>query len=63
MLPASLNGALAFAEYCRGVRNGPYRALALTVVTLDPAGTQIADKVSFVRPDLFTRMGFPQALE
>jgi RNA polymerase sigma-70 factor (ECF subfamily) len=62
MLPTSLNGELGFAEYCRDARHGPYRALALTVVTLDPGGSHIAEKVSFVRADLMTRMGFPQIL-
>jgi RNA polymerase sigma-70 factor (ECF subfamily) len=63
MLPISLNGDLAFAEYCRDAPKGPYMALALTVVTLNPDGTHISEKVSFVRPDLFTRMGFPDALD
>jgi RNA polymerase sigma-70 factor (ECF subfamily) len=63
MLPASLNGELGFAEYCRDTPNGPYNALAFTVVTLDPVGTRIAEKVSFVRGDLFARMGFPTVLE
>jgi RNA polymerase sigma-70 factor (ECF subfamily) len=63
ILPAALNGELGFAEYCRDAPNGPYRALALTVTTLNPAGTHIAEKVSFVRPDLFASMGFPEVLE
>jgi RNA polymerase sigma-70 factor (ECF subfamily) len=63
MLPTSMNGDLGFAEYRRDMPNGPYNALALTVVTLDPVGTRIAEKVSFVRPDLFTGMGFPEVLE
>jgi RNA polymerase sigma-70 factor (ECF subfamily) len=63
ILPAALNGELGFAEYCRDAPSGPYRALALTVATLNPAGTRIAGKVSFARPDLFTSMGFPEELE
>lgn len=50
---------LGFAEYCRDSPNGPYKALALTVITLDPSGTRIAEKVSFVRDDRVTAMGFP----
>lgn len=57
IIPTSLNGALAFAEYCREAPRGPYRALALTVATLDRSGTAIASKVSFVRSDLFPAMG------
>jgi RNA polymerase sigma-70 factor (ECF subfamily) len=63
ILPVSLNGSLGFAEYCRDAPDRPYNALALTVVTLDPAGTHIAEKVSFVRPDLLTGMGYPEILE
>jgi RNA polymerase sigma-70 factor (ECF subfamily) len=62
ILPTSLNGELGFAEYCRSERLAPYRALALTVVSLDDAGTRIANKVSFVRGDLMTAMGFPEVL-
>jgi RNA polymerase sigma-70 factor (ECF subfamily) len=62
ILPTSLNSELGFAEYCRDVPNAPYNALALTIVTLDPDGTHITEKVSFVRPDLFTEMGFPPVL-
>jgi RNA polymerase sigma-70 factor (ECF subfamily) len=63
ILPTSLNGQLAFAEYCRENPRGPYRALALTVATLDSDGTHIAEKASFVRADLFPSMGLPRALE
>ncbi len=62
ILPTSLNGELAFAEYCRTQSRGPYHALALTVATLDPSGTQIRDKVSFVSADLMVKMGFPSTL-
>jgi RNA polymerase sigma-70 factor (ECF subfamily) len=62
ILPAALNGELGFAEYCRDAPSGPYRALALTVATLNPAGTHIAEKVSFVRPDLFASMEFPEVI-
>jgi RNA polymerase sigma-70 factor (ECF subfamily) len=63
ILPTSINGGLAFAEYCREARHGPFHALALTVATLDPDGTHIAEKVSFLRADLFNTMGLPQVLE
>ncbi|HEX6315745.1 MAG TPA: RNA polymerase subunit sigma-70, partial [Gemmatimonadaceae bacterium] len=46
--PTALNGELAFAEYCRYERNGPYKAVALTVVSLDRVGTHISEKLSFV---------------
>ncbi len=62
IIPTSLNGELAFAEYCRDQPDGPHRALALTVATLDPSGTAIAEKVSFVKPDLLTKFGFPPSL-
>lgn len=63
ILPVPMNGDLGFAEYCREEPTGPYTALALTVATLDPRGTRIAGKVSFVQPDLFPRFGLPQVLE
>lgn len=63
MLPTALNGALGFAEYCRQKPHGPYEALAFTVVTLDRDGTRITEKVSFVRPELFARFGFPERIE
>jgi RNA polymerase sigma-70 factor (ECF subfamily) len=62
ILPTSLNGELGFAEYCREEPTGTFNALALTVVSLDSGGTHITDKVSFVRSDLFTGMGFPPVL-
>ena len=63
ILPAWLNGDLGFAEYCRETREGPYKALAFTLVTLNQDGTRIAEKVSFVRPDLLAKWGFPQNVE
>jgi RNA polymerase sigma-70 factor (ECF subfamily) len=63
ILPTSLNGQLGFAEYSREGGLGPYHPLALTVVTLDPTGTRISAKVSFVRGDLFSPMGFPAILD
>lgn len=62
VVPVSLNGDLAFAEYVRSVPDGPYRALALTVVTLSSDGSHIMEKVSFVRTDLLTRLGLPASL-
>jgi RNA polymerase sigma-70 factor, ECF subfamily len=62
VLPAALNGQLGFAEYIQEDPGGSYRALAFTLVTLDSSGTRIAQKVSFVRPDLFGRLGFPPSL-
>jgi len=63
VLPLELNGDLGFAEYCRSAPDRPYEALALTIATLDPAGSRIADKVSFVSPDLFGRMGLPRTTD
>ncbi|MGE0352599.1 MAG: RNA polymerase subunit sigma-70 [Gemmatimonadales bacterium] len=63
MVPTALNGGLAFAEYCRQQAEGPYHALALTVVTPDPSGTEIVEKISFVSADLLTRLGYPSVLE
>lgn len=63
VLPTALNGGLAFAEYCREQAGGPYQALALTVATLDASGTRIAEKMSFVSPELFLKLGFPSTLE
>ncbi len=63
ILPAAMNGDLGFAEYCRETPDGPYRALAFTLVTLNQGGTQIAEKVSFVRSELFAPLGFPQTIE
>ena len=59
---AALNGQLGFAEYIQEEPGGSYRALAFTLVTLDPSGTHIAQKVSFVSPDLFDRLDFPPTL-
>jgi RNA polymerase sigma-70 factor (ECF subfamily) len=63
ILPAALNGELAFAEYCREGRSGPYKALAFTIATLTRDGRRISEKVSFVRPDLFAQFGFPESIE
>lgn len=63
ILPTALNGELGFAEYYRKTPDGPYRALAFTLVTLNRDGTRIAEKVSFVRPELFAMLGFPQSIE
>lgn len=63
ILPTALNGELAFAEYCRERAGGPYRALALTVATLDATGEHIAEKVSFVSPELVVKLGFPETLD
>ncbi|MGQ0549175.1 MAG: RNA polymerase subunit sigma-70 [Armatimonadota bacterium] len=62
ILPTSLNGDLGFAEYLREGRDGPYKALAFTLVTLTRDGTSIAEKVSFVSPNLFAKFGFPQSV-
>lgn len=62
IIPVSLNGDLAFAEYCRSRSDGPYEALALTVTSLTFDGSRIAEKVSFLRTDLFTRLGLPSSL-
>jgi RNA polymerase sigma-70 factor (ECF subfamily) len=63
ILPTSLNGELAFGEYCREEPRGPWHALALTVATLDATGTRIARKVSFVDADLFADVGLPAEME
>ena len=63
MVPTSLNGELAFAEYCRDRPGAPFRALAFTIVRLDPTGTAIAEKLSFVLPELLVRAGFPPILD
>lgn len=63
MVPTALNGELGFAEYLREKPDGPYKALAFTVATLTRDGTRIAEKVSFVRPELFAPLGFPQSIE
>jgi RNA polymerase sigma-70 factor (ECF subfamily) len=59
MVPTALNGELGFAEYCRDQSDGVYRPLALTLVVPDASGTLIAEKVSFVSPELFPVLGFP----
>ncbi|MGE5716166.1 MAG: RNA polymerase subunit sigma-70 [Acidobacteriota bacterium] len=63
ILPTALNGELAFAEYCRALPRGPFKALALTVAMLDSSGACIVEKVSFVNAELLVRLGFPPALE
>jgi hypothetical protein len=63
ILPTALNGELAFAEYSREGPGHPYTPLAFTVVTLNPDGTRVAAKVSFVQPELLVRSGFPATLE
>ncbi|MGH9194177.1 MAG: RNA polymerase subunit sigma-70 [Acidimicrobiia bacterium] len=63
MVPTALNGELAFAEYLREEPVGPYKALAFTVATLTHDGTLIAEKVSFVRPELFPKLGFPPSID
>jgi RNA polymerase sigma-70 factor, ECF subfamily len=63
ILPTGLNGELGFAEYARERPDRPYTALAFTVVTLNADGTRVAEKVSFVQPDLLVRSGFPPTLE
>jgi RNA polymerase sigma-70 factor (ECF subfamily) len=62
ILPTALNGELAFAEYSRERPDRPYTPLAFTIVTLNPDGTRVAEKVSFVQPDLLVRSGFPPSL-
>ena len=62
ILPTTLNGELAFAEYCRERADRPYSALALTIATLDSSGTYIREKVSFVSAGLVVRLGFPSKL-
>jgi RNA polymerase sigma-70 factor (ECF subfamily) len=63
ILPTALNGELAFAEYARERPDRPYTPLAFTVVSLNADGTHVAEKVSFVQPDLLVRSGFPPTLE
>lgn len=63
VIPASLNGDLVFAEYCRDGSGGPYEPLALTVARLSPDGTHIVEKLSFVDGGLLTRLGFPATLD
>ncbi|NNC30973.1 RNA polymerase subunit sigma-70 [Longimicrobium terrae] len=63
IIPASLNGDLVFAEYCRDGSEGPYHPLALTVARLSPDGGWIAEKLSFVDGGLLTRLGFPATLD
>lgn len=62
ILPAAVNGELAFAEYCRLEAGAPYTALAFTIATLDASGTRIAAKTSFVSHDLVVKLGFPDTL-
>ena len=57
MVPAMANGQPAFAAYERGT-DGAYRAHALLVLTITPAG--IARIVIFLSPDLFAAFGLPQ---
>lgn len=63
VIPASLNGDLVFAEYCRDGSGGPYHPLALTVARLSPDGGRIAEKLSFVDGGLLTKLGFPATLD
>jgi RNA polymerase sigma-70 factor, ECF subfamily len=63
VIPATLNGDLVFAEYCREEPGGVYRPLALTVALLSPDGSRIVEKLSFVYGDLLTSLGFPATLE
>lgn len=56
------NRSRSFAEYGRFEPSGADEPVALTLVTLDPAGTHIAEKVSFVQSELFAMMGFPPVL-
>jgi RNA polymerase sigma-70 factor (ECF subfamily) len=62
ILPTALNGELAFAEYARERPDGPYAPVAFTIVILNGDRTRVAQKVSFVQPDLVVRMGFPPTL-
>jgi RNA polymerase sigma-70 factor, ECF subfamily len=57
MVPATANGQPAFASYLRD-DNGVYRAHAVVVLTLTPAG--IARIVIFLDPGLFGAFGLPQ---
>jgi RNA polymerase sigma-70 factor, ECF subfamily len=57
MVPATANGQPAFASYLRD-GNGVYRAHAVVVLTLTPAG--IARIVIFLDPGLFGAFGLPQ---
>jgi RNA polymerase sigma-70 factor (ECF subfamily) len=59
MIPVAANGQPGFAAYLRG-RDGVYRAHAVQVLTLGPAG--IAHVVSFNQPELFAAFGLPQTL-
>jgi RNA polymerase sigma-70 factor (ECF subfamily) len=51
LLPRRANGRLAFGAYRRAARDGPFRAHAIWVVTLD--GSAVAGIVSFAMPALF----------
>lgn len=63
VIPATLNGDLVFAEYCREEPGGSYLPLALTIALLSSDFTEIVEKVSFVDAELLTSLGFPRALE
>lgn len=63
VLRTAINGELAFAEYCRQRPDEPYHAVALTIATLDPSGTRIAEKVSFVDADLVMKLGLPNTVD
>jgi RNA polymerase sigma-70 factor (ECF subfamily) len=59
MVPVRLNGQPGFAAYARGA-DGAYRAHALHVLTVAPAG--VARVVAFLGADLFGPCGLPAAL-
>ncbi|HSH44427.1 MAG TPA: sigma-70 family RNA polymerase sigma factor [Longimicrobiales bacterium] len=63
VVPFDMNGEPGFAEYCRTDPEGPYHALALTVATVNPGGTLMAAKTSFVDAALFAPFGLPETLQ
>ncbi len=63
MIPTRLNGQLGIAEYWRPGSQNTFTPLALTVVTPNRDGTLIAEKTSFVRPELFEKFGHPLSVE
>ena len=61
LVPTAMNGQKAALAYVRG-RDGYYRAVCLTVLTLD-RNDRISELAVFVLPKLFTAWGYPSTLE
>jgi RNA polymerase sigma-70 factor, ECF subfamily len=61
LVPAPMNGEPAALAYVRGP-DGRYRAVCLTVLSLDASG-RIIELTTFVLPELFVAWGFPAVLD